>query len=221
MTDSKSWALVVAGYSVLAVAMLAFLTVNGVSASAVGTISIASLIVLGLLLPAAGMLELARRMDPPQGTARNGLVLQSLTLIGLLIGFAVSFAASSLAGHLVSAVFIVPSGALGLAGAIVISKKARARQLVAGAALITIGAVLIPASNIALFAGWLSDLNKNIYQDIGATLAACGSVVTAYSFFVLRRRGNALGVSGSADAAGTVPKPAISPASPPDGRSRA
>lgn len=195
MTTSKSWALVVAGYSILAVAMLAFLTVNGVSAPAVGTAGTAILIVLGLLLPAAGMLELARRMDPPQGTAKKGLVLQSVSLIGLLIGFVVSFVASSLSGYLVAAVFLVLAGISGLVGAILISKQARARQLVVAAALIAIGAVLIPASNIAQFAYLMLDIDKNIYEDIGATLAGCGSVVAAYSFFVLRSRGKAPVVS--------------------------
>ena len=195
MTTSKSLALVVAGYAVLAAAMLAFLTVNGQSATAAGTIGTAGLLVLGLLLPAAGMLELARRMDPPQGTARKGLVLQSLGLIGLLIGFAVSFAASSLSGYLVAGVVIVLSGTAGLAGAIFISKEAKARQLVVGAALIAIGATLIPASNIALHAGWLLDIDKNIYMDIGAALAGCGSIVTAYSFFLLRSHGKAPVVS--------------------------
>jgi hypothetical protein len=195
MTTSKSWAPVVAGYSVLAVAMLAFLTVNGVSAPAVGTVGTAILIVLGLLLPAAGMLELARRMDPPQGPAGKGLVLQSVSLIGLLIGFVVSFVASSLSGYLVAAVFLVLAGISGLVGAILISKQARARQLVVAAALIAIGAVLIPASNIAQFAYLMLDIDKNLYEDIGATIAGCGSVVAAYSFFVLRSRGKAPVVS--------------------------
>ena len=190
MTSSKSWALVVAGYCILAVAMLAFLTINGVSSTAAGTITTATLIGLGLLLPAAGTLEMARHMDPPHGSARKGLALLSLSLTGLLIGLVVSFAASSLSGHLVSAVFIVLGGASGLAGAIFIAKQARARQLVAGAAL-------IPASNIALFAYLISDMGKSIYQDIGAALAACGSVVAAYSFFVLRSRAKAPAVSRS------------------------
>jgi len=197
MTSSKSWALVVAGYCILAVAMLAFLTINGVSSTAAGTITTATLIGLGLLLPAAGTLEMARHMDPPHGSARKGLALLSLSLTGLLIGLVVSFAASSLSGHLVSAVFIVLGGASGLAGAIFIAKQARARQLVAGAALIAIGAALIPASNIALFAYLISDMGKSIYQDIGAALAACGSVVAAYSFFVLRSRAKAPAVSRS------------------------
>jgi predicted cation transporter len=195
MTTSKSWALVVAGYSVLAVAMLAYLTVNGVSAPAAGTGGTAILLVLGLLLPAWGMLELARRMDPLQAPAGKGLVLQSLSLTGFLIGFLVSYVASSLSGRLVSGVVIVLSGIAGLVGAIFISKQARARQLVVAAALIAIGAALIPASNIAVSTYWLFDIDKNIYEDIGATIAGCGSVVAAYSFFVLRSRGKAPVVS--------------------------
>jgi uncharacterized membrane protein len=109
----------------------------------------------------------------------------------------VSFAASSLAGHLVSAVFIVPSGVAGLAGAILMSREARARQLVIGAALIAIGAALIPAANIAQFAYLVLDTDKNLYQDIGAALAGCGCVVAAYSFFVLRSRSEPLVVSRS------------------------
>jgi hypothetical protein len=197
MTTSKSWVLVVTGYCILAAAMLAFLTINGVSGTAAGTITTATLIGLGLLLPATGTLQMARHVKPPHGTARNGLVLQSLSLIGLLIGLVVSFVASSLSGHLVSAVFIVPSGVLGLAGAILIAKQAGTRQLVTGAALIALGAALIPASNIALLTYWTSDMGKNIYQDIGATLAACGSVVAAYSFFILRSHSQALGVPRS------------------------
>ena len=65
MTTSKSWALVVIGYCILAVAMLAFLTINGLSSTAAGTVATASLLVLGLVLPAAGMLELARHRQSP------------------------------------------------------------------------------------------------------------------------------------------------------------
>ena len=188
MTTPRLWSLVVAGYSILALAMVAFLTFNGVSAAAAGTIGTAGLIGLGLVLPAAGMLELARRMGPSRGTARKGLVLQGLSVIGLLIGLVVSFVASSLSGHQVSAVFIVLSGVAGLVGAAFISKEVGIRLLVVGAALIAVGAALIPASNIALVTYWILDTDKDIYQDIGATLAACGCVLIAYSFFVVPQR---------------------------------
>lgn len=189
MSVSKSWALVVAGYSILAFAMLAFLTINGLSNTAVGTIGTAGLLGIGLLVPAAGMLQLARRIDPPQGGARRGLVLQSVSLIGIVIGLVISFFASSVFGHVVSGVFIVLSGTSGLVGAILISRDAGVRQLVWGAALIAIGAAVIPASDIALNGlYWILDMEKNIYQDIGATVAACGCVVAAYSCFVIRSR---------------------------------
>ena len=183
--------------ALLVAGMLAFLTVNGISSTAAGAATTAGFLVLGFLSTAAGMLALTRRMDPPQRTLRTGLVLQSLCMIGLLIGIAVSFVASTLSGHLVSAAFVVPSGVTGLAGAVLISKVARARQLVIGAALIALGAALIPAANIARYEYLMLSIDKNVYQDIGAAIAACGCVVAACSCFVLRRRGNSPVVSRS------------------------
>jgi len=179
--------MVVVGYSVLAAAMLAFLTVNGVSSTAFGTIGTAGLLGLGLVLPVVGMQELARRIDPSKGGTRTGLTLQSLCLIGLLIGLLLSFFASSLPGHMASATFIALSGISGLVGAILISNELGARQLVLGAVLLAIGAALIPASNIGSQMYWVQDLEKNVYQDIGATVAACGCVLAAYSCFVIRK----------------------------------
>lgn len=187
MAIAKSWTLVVAGYSILAAAMLAFLTINGVSSTAIGTIGTAGLLGLGLVLPVVGMLEVAQRIDPSRRGARTGLALQSICLIGLLIGLVVSFFASSLTVHMVSGVFIALAGVSGLVGAILISKDVGVRPLVLGAVLIAIGAALIPASNIASQMYWVQDLQKNIYQDIGATVAACGCVVAAYLCFVIRK----------------------------------
>lgn len=187
MVISKSWSLVVIGYSVLALAMLMFLTINGVSDTAVGTIGTAGLLGLGLVLPIAGMLAAARRIEPSQKRMRTGLVLESACLAGLLAGLLVSFFASSLPGHELSAVFIAAAGISGLVGAIVITKETGVRWLAIGAALIAVGAALIPASNIANQMYWVLDLEKNVYQDVGATLAACGCVVVAYACFVIRR----------------------------------
>jgi hypothetical protein len=187
MALSRSWNLVVIGYSTLAAAMLAFVTINGESSSAVGTIGTAGLLGFGLVLPAAGMLELARRLDPSNRRMRTGLALQGVCSGGLLLGLLVSFFASSLSGHVVSAAFIAFAGVSGLVAAILISKEAGVPQLVVGAALIAIGAALIPASNIASQMYWVQDLEKNVYQDIGATVAACGCVVAAYSCFVMRK----------------------------------
>ena len=187
MTTSKLCTLTLAGYTVLALAMLAFLTINGVSDTGVGTIGTAGLIGVGLVLPAAAMLVVARRVDPSGGTARKGLVLQSLGLLGLLIGLLMSFFASSLSGHLLSGVFIALAGISGVVGAIFFSKDKGVPQIVVGAVLIAIGAALIPASNIAAQSGWALDLDKSVYQDIGSTLVACGCVAAAYSSFLLRK----------------------------------
>ena len=149
MALSRSWNLAVIGYSTLAAAMLAFITINGESSTAVGTIGTAGLLGLGLVLPAAGMLELATRIDPSYRRMRTGLALQGVCAAGLLLGLLVSFFASSLPGHMASAAFIAFAGTAGLVAAILISKEAGVPQLVVGAALIAIGAALIPASNIA------------------------------------------------------------------------
>jgi len=187
MALSRSWNLAVIGYSTLAAAMLAFITINGESSTAVGTIGTAGLLGLGLVLPAAGMLELATRIDPSYRRMRTGLALQGVCAAGLLLGLLVSFFASSLPGHMASAAFIAFAGTAGLVAAILISKEAGVPQLVVGAALIAIGAALIPASNIASQMYWVQDLEKNVYQDVGATVAACGCVVAAYSCFVMRK----------------------------------
>lgn len=188
------------GYSILAVAMVAFLTINGVSDTAVGTIGTSCLLGLGLLLPVAGMLELTKRISRARGASKKGLVLQSLSLFGILIGLVVSFVAGqvgptteaevamSISGHVIAGIFIVLAGTSGLVGAIYLSRSLGTTYLVVGAALIAIGAALIPVANIALRRYGISDLQNHIYQDIGATVAACGGVLAAYSFFVLRSR---------------------------------
>lgn len=186
MAVSRSWNLVVIGYSVLAMAMLLFLTINGVSNTAVGTIGTAGLLGVGLVLPVAGLLAAATRIEPFERRMRTGLALQSFCLAGLLVGLLVSFFASSLSGHELSAGFIMLAGLSGLVGAILISKETGVRQLVLGASLIALGAALIPASNIASQMYWVLDLEKNVFQDIGATVAACGCAVVAYSYFLIR-----------------------------------
>jgi hypothetical protein len=118
-------------------------------------------------------------------------VLQSLSLIGLLIGLVVSYAAASLVGHVVAGVVIVLSGLSGLVGAIFVAQVSRARELVLGVALIAVAAALIPASNILLRRYGISELEKNVYQDVGAAVAGCGCVVAAYSSFTRRNAGTA------------------------------
>jgi hypothetical protein len=185
MNASKSWGLVVVGYAVLALAMVAFMTINGVSDTAVGTLATAGLISLGLAIPAGGMLGLATRTRR-EGILGRGLLLQTLSLLSLLIGLVTVFFAASLPVYLMAASLIVLSGVSGLTAASYFSRNGGTRYLIVGAALIAIGAAVIPASNIALkYLYLISDTDNSIYQDVGATLAACGAVLAAYSFFIL------------------------------------
>jgi hypothetical protein len=185
MNASKSWGLVALGYSVLALAMVVFLTINGVSDTAVGTLATAGLIGLGLAIPAGSMLALANQTGRG-GTLGRGLLLQTLSLLSLLIGLVTVFFAASLPVYLMAASLIVLSGVSGLAAAIYFTRNGGTRYFFVGAGLIAIGAAVIPASNIALkYLYLISDTDNSVYQDVGATMAACGAVLAAYSFFVL------------------------------------
>ena len=110
-TASKAWGLVVAGYSTAAMALVAFLTINGASGiPTAATIGTAFLVAIGLLLPAAGMLQLRRGLGPIKRAARYGFAMQAFGLLGLLFGAVLVVVASSLSGYLLSAVFVVTAG---------------------------------------------------------------------------------------------------------------
>jgi hypothetical protein len=196
-TASKAWGLIVGGYSTAAVGLVAFLTINGASGiPTVATIGTAILVVIGLLLPAAGMLLLRRGLDAIKSAARYGFAMQALGLLGLLFGVVLVVAASSLSGYSISAVFVVTAGALAMAGAVLLrgqymfasSSNARGvAYLIFGTALIFSGVGLIVGSNIA-FEYLISQVENTIYVDIGATVSACGCILAAYSFFILHNR---------------------------------
>jgi hypothetical protein len=197
-TASKAWGLVVAGYSTAAVALVAFLTINGASGTPMAaTIGTASLLAIGLLLPTAGMLQLRRTLGPSTRAARYGYAMQAFGLLGLLIGVVIVVVVSSLSGHLVGAVFVVAAGVSAIAGAVLLrehyisaiaSNTRGVAYLILGTALIFSGAGLIVASNVAL-EYLISDMQNTIYVDVGATVSACGCVLAAYSFFVLHNHG--------------------------------
>ena len=93
----------VAGYSMGAVALVAFLTINGASGiPAAGTVGTAGLLVIGLLLSVVGMLQLRRGVGSTQRAARYGLALQGFGLVGLLFGVVLVVVIASLSGYLVS-----------------------------------------------------------------------------------------------------------------------
>ncbi len=190
---TKAWSLVVAGYSVGAVALVTFLTINGVSNPTSVVIGTAGLVIVGLMLPAAGILQIARHTSPTQNLTRYGLVMQGLGLIGLLFAVVLVYFAFSLSGYIASAVLTMTSGALALGGAGLTvrhqSKIGAPRgvlgYLVIGTAPLFWGVGLIAVSNIA-YSYVISQLEKTVYIDLGATISALGCVLAAYSWFILR-----------------------------------
>jgi len=193
----KAKGLVVAGYSTAAAALVAFLTINGASGiPTAATIGTAVLIATGLLMPAAGMIQLRRRLGPIEGAARLGYAAQALGLVGLLFGVVLIVATSSLPGDLVGAFSIVAAGALSIVGALLLRRyylSATANAggvafLMLGTLVIFSGVGLIVGSNVA-FWYLISQVQNTVYVDIGATITACGCVIEAYSFRVLHDRG--------------------------------
>ena len=191
---SKAWGLIVAGYSIATVALLAFLTINGESGtSSAATFGTAALLALGLLLPAAGMFQLRKGLDSIKSPSRYGFAMQAFGLIGLFIGVLLIVVVPSFSGYLLSAVFVVPAGASAIAGAVLLRRHyidAKASNsigiacLIFGTTLIFSGAGVILASNIA-FWYLISQVQNTVYVDIGATISACGCVLAAYSYFAL------------------------------------
>ena len=196
-TTSKAWILVVAGYSTAAVALVAFLTINGASGiPMVVTIGTAGSVAIGLTLPAVGMLRLRRDLGQIEHGARYGLAMQAFGLLGLLLAVVLVVVFPSLSGYLVSALFVVTAGAIAIIGAVLTrraytsgigSNTRSVAYLIFGTAMIFSGAGLIVGSNVAL-EYLISQAENTIYVDIGATVSACGCVIAAYSFFGLHGR---------------------------------
>lgn len=193
----NDWRLVVAGYSIAAIGLVAFLTINGVSGiSMAATMGTAFLVVIGFLLSILGMLLLRRSLGPPKSMVQNGFALQAFGLLSLLFGVVLVVATSSLSGYLLSAVFVIAARVSAIGGAIIsrrhfvsaLSSNARTTAyLIFATALIFLGVGLIVGSNIA-FQHILTQIQNTIFVDIGATVSACGCILTAYSFFVLSNR---------------------------------
>jgi hypothetical protein len=193
-----AWSEVVIGYAAATVGLVAYVTINGPPGIPTAvTIGTASLVIIGLLLPAAGMLQLRRAVDPDRRAARYGLAMQSLGLVGLLLGVVAIIVSSSFSiWFAVSAVLIASSAALALVGAFLLrghyadiraSNKTSAEYLILGTALIFAGVAVILGSNIAAYF-LLSDVGNTVFTDVGAAISACGCVIAAYSFFVMPAR---------------------------------
>lgn len=189
---------VIAGYIVATLGLVAVLTINGVSGiPAAVAMGGAVLVATGLVLPAAGMLQLRQTINPDRSRARSGLLLLALGLIGLLVGVMPLATSSSLSAlFFVSGIVIATSAASALGGAFLLrgyygdigaSTRAGVDYLILGTALIFSGVAVILGSNIAKYF-WLSDVGNNVFTDVGVAVSACGCVVSAYSFFVLQAR---------------------------------
>jgi hypothetical protein len=194
---SKGGGMVVAGYSIVAAGLVAFLTINGASNTpAFAVAGTAGLIAIGLLLPAAGLLLMGRGIGRIKSAARYGFGMQAVGLLGLLIGVVLIQVAPALSGYVVGAVLVGASGVAAVTGAALVqgqvvnhisSGEGHPAPLVAGTALIFSGVGVIMGSNIA-FEYLISSVENTIYVDLGATISACGCVLAAYSFFALFSR---------------------------------
>jgi hypothetical protein len=194
----RAWRLMVEGYATATLGLIAFLTINGVSGiPAVAEIGTAALIVIGLLLPAAGTLRLRGARDANRRAARDGLGLLALGLVGLLLSLLPIQVSSSLSvAYVVSAVLMVASSASALTGTLLIrshssdigpSSRRAADDLIIGTGLIFAGVALILGSNVAMYFV-LSSVGNTVYCDVGATISACGCVIAAYACFVMGAR---------------------------------
>jgi len=185
--DPKGWSLTVVGYSTACLGLVAFLTINGSAglSSAAGMVT-AILIVAGLVIPAFGMLQKARVVNPVQRGARRGLDMQAAGLVGLLVGVILIVFISSFSGYVAGAGLVAVSGVFAFAGVSFFRKYAgRITILALGTILIFLGVELIAISNVAAADYLVSQLENTILADVGATVTAYGCVVSAYTFFVL------------------------------------
>jgi hypothetical protein len=144
---SKALILVVVGYSMAAVALVAFLTINGASGiPAAATIGTAASIAIGLLLPAAGMLKLWRDLArSTKRAAKYGFPLQAFGFVALFFGVVLIVALSTLTTYLISAALVTTAGVSAIAGAVLLHKHfAKTNKWnLGGATYLILGTVLI------------------------------------------------------------------------------
>jgi len=183
--------MVVAGYSMTAVALVAFLTINGASGvPTAATIGTAVLVIIGLLLPTAGMLRLRRSLARIERASRYGFVMQAIGLLGLLVGVVLVVEVSTLSAYILGAALVAAAGVTATIGAVLLRGHFRAATanamgvayLILGTVLIFTGVGIIVGSDIA-FEYLISQVENTVYVDVGATISALGLVLAAYSFF--------------------------------------
>ena len=202
--SSKAVTTVIIGYTVTALGLVAFLTINGSSGSSqLDSVITLALIATGLLMPTAGLWMLRNGLNEIQAKVRRGLVLFGSGLIVLLSGLVFAVISSSLLGFLFGAVFLAFSGTLALAGTILLQKNLsnisgshprKVPYLIVGTILLFSGVVVILMSNLLTYSYsisqsfyTISQVNNSILCDVGATISAYGCFVSAYSFFSFKK----------------------------------
>lgn len=194
---ASAWNLMVVGYTAATVGLLADLTTSGASETpAAVSIGTTALIGIGILLATAGMMQLRGAVARNRRSARRGLAMQSLGLIGLLLG-ALALQIPAIPALLVSAGVVGIAGTLATVGGfrlrnhhsdIGAPSRSDAGYLALGTALLFIGVGVILASEIGFYFV-LSDVTSAVITDAGLGVSACGCVLAAYSSFVIQGGG--------------------------------
>jgi hypothetical protein len=191
--SSRTSRFVAFGFTMSALGFVAILTTNGTSGgifSEVLSITAASLLAMGFLIPASGMFLFGRNLGE---RARRSFFLQGSGMAILFLGVIIVGLSSSLTGYLMGSIFLGPSVGLSLTGAILFRRfcgtnfaalQGGANYFVLAIVLIFSGMGLIVGANIAFYYV-LSQVESTVYSDVGATISAYGCVLAAYSFFIL------------------------------------
>jgi hypothetical protein len=133
------------------------------------------------------MVRMAMSIGHSQLRAGRGLEMQAAGMVGLLFGVVLIVFLSSFSGHLGGASLVAAAGALALVGVVFFREYAGSVLICAlGTLLIFSGVGIIAGSSIAAAVGWITQVENTVAADVGATVTACGFVLSAYSFFVLR-----------------------------------
>ncbi len=190
-----AWNLVVGGFTAATLGLLLDLPSIGSSGTSVVLgIGIAALIGMGILLVAAGGLQLRRALDRDLKGARRGLGMQSLGWVVFLVGVLGLQISSSIPVLLASVGLIAIACGLAIAGGLLLRahnlrigapRGTGVSYLILGTALIFIGVGVILASKIGYYYV-LPDVTSTVFNIIGAAVAACGCVVAAYASVVIR-----------------------------------
>jgi len=199
VATARAWGLMAWGHACLALALVVFLTFNGVNgtpgAAVAGT---AVLLTVGFLLPAVATFRAARLVGA-RGPATKGLFAHGAGLVGLLLGVACIVTDLHALDRLGAAI-VAMSGAASVVGVVACRRGMQGRVgasgrvgltcLVAGACLLVLGALAVAGANL-LFASLsvISQTQENAWVDLGATVSALGCVLVTYSLVALRRAG--------------------------------